>query len=463
MGSLSISLMRVVVGDSGRPWMAQDSLASISARELPFQEGLEMPTTATDAPDSMTTTDLGAIQPEAIDAEVVEPAGTLATLPQGDHLLALFQEVAAEGNPLEGILGPNLSRETAATYRRDWRGFADWLLALAGLSDPLADDAAVLSSLMRWLALGGPAARRLVERWRDELTAAGRSRAYVNRRLAALKHLGRVAEQRGVVADLRLDLIDGVRRGGAVKNMAGPKQTATLVALIAAAEAVANSPAAAARNRCVLLLLIQNGLRRGEIARLNLSDWDPARPTELLIRGKGRSTREGITISAAAAGAIEMWLGLRAEVVSKDGTRLPVGPQAPLLCGVDRANLSRVRTKLPAALQAARQEAAAMAPGSAPWVEVMSEAYSCCRMDGSAIYRLVAAVGQLCPEVPTLSPHRLRHAAVTALVNAGQDLAQAQAFARHKSPATTSRYFDDKAAQQAGATALLAELTAGAA
>jgi integrase/recombinase XerC len=403
----------------------------------------------------------GTFQAAPIDAEVVEPAGALATTAAGDALLERFRAAAEQANPLEGILGPRVSRSTATTYRRDWRAFATWLLELAGMQAPLEDDDAVLASLMRWLALGGPQARRLVERWRDEMAAAGKSKAYINRQLQALKYLGRSAEQRGLVENLRLDLVDSVRRGEAIRDMAGPQELPVLRSLVSTAAAVGFTPAGAARNTAVAMLLLQNGLRRGEIARLNLADWSPERPLELRIRGKGRSNRETITISKAAAGAIELWLGLRAEIVDPDGTALPTEPEAPLFCGTDRAVLGRIRSRLATELAAAHAEAADIVPGSAPWVELISEAYRCCRLDGSAIYRLVSRMGQATPEISkTLSPHRLRHSAVTALVNNGVDLAGAQAFARHASPSTTAKYFDNKAERQAASTELLAQLTA---
>jgi len=78
---------------------------------------------------------------------------------------------------------------------------------------------------------------------------------------------------------------------------------------------------------------------------------------------------------------------------------------------------------------------------------------------GKAVYRLVAALGT---EGKTLSPHRLRHGAVTTLVaDLRMPMEQAQALARHKSVATTCRYFDRSGELQAEATASLGQLLAG--
>jgi integrase/recombinase XerC len=79
---------------------------------------------------------------------------------------------------------------------------------------------------------------------------------------------------------------------------------------------------------------------------------------------------------------------------------------------------------------------------------------------GKAVYRLVAALGAA--EGKTLSPHRLRHGAVTTLVaDLRMPMEQAQALARHKSVATTCRYFDRAGELQAEATASLGSLLVG--
>jgi len=76
---------------------------------------------------------------------------------------------------------------------------------------------------------------------------------------------------------------------------------------------------------------------------------------------------------------------------------------------------------------------------------------------GNAIYRLVRAMGAAALEGRLLSPHRLRHSAVsTAVAELGFSMADAQALARHKSAATTQSYFDRSAELQAKVTSALA-------
>jgi integrase len=61
-----------------------------------------------------------------------------------------------------------------------------------------------------------------------------------------------------------------------------------------------------------------------------------------------------------------------------------------------------------------------------------------------------------------VSPHRLRHSAVTtAVADLGFSMADAQALARHKNVATTQSYFDRSGELQAKVTTGLAAFIAG--
>lgn len=143
-------------------------------------------------------------------------------------------------------------------------------------------------------------------------------------------------------------------------------------------------------------------------------------------------------------------------------------PWAPLFCALDRAAETRSTKDLPLALEQAQANLAALAgpegkppsEGSPIWWEEMTLATTSVAFTGKAVYRLVAALGAA--EGKTLSPHRLRHGAVTTLVaDLRMPMEQAQALARHKSVATTCRYFDRAGELQAEATASLGSLLVG--
>jgi integrase/recombinase XerC len=287
----------------------------------------------------------------------------------------------------------------------------------------------------------------------------GLAAATIGRRLASLKFLARQAALKEL-ADIRLHLLKAPRPEKR-RDMRGPSGVAALTDLVARAEAAGTSTAAKARNRAVALLLLTNALRRGEIGRLAMADWSPEQPLQLAIRGKGRKEKELVTITAATATALEAWLALRP-------SWMPTEPWAPLFCALDRAAESRASKDLPLALEQAHRnleemagpDGKAPAEGSPIWWEEMTLATTSVAFTGKAVYRLVAALGAA--EGKTLSPHRLRHGAVTTLVaDLRMPMEQAQALARHKSVATTCRYFDRAGELQAEATASLGSLLVG--
>jgi integrase/recombinase XerC len=106
--------------------------------------------------------------------------------------------------------------------------------------------------------------------------------------------------------------------------------------------------------------------------------------------------------------------------------------------------------------------AAGSAEGTPPWLEEMGLACTSWSFGGNAIYRLVRAMGAEALEGRVVSPHRLRHSAVTtAVADLGFSMADAQALARHKNVATTQGYFDRSGELQAKVTTGLAQFLAG--
>lgn len=404
---------------------------------------------------------------DILEAELVEapPTGgeseALAPSKRGPSLLTIrLEQVARERDPLADALQQTLGRESREAYLKDWRAFARWLALVAGhpeTSQDLSDPEVVLQAMTSWLQLGDQTARSLVQRWVADLTRQGLASATIGRRLASLKWLARQAALKDL-ADVRLHLLRGPKPEKR-RDMRGPSGVQNLADLVAGAERLATSPAAAARNRAVALLLLTNALRRGEIGRLALADWSPKDRLQLAIRGKGRTERELVTITETTAAALEAWLALRPK-------EMPTEPWAPLFCALDRAAHRRLAA-LPVALEKARQNLLAMAgpegrppaEGTPAWWEEMHLATVGVAFSGAAIYRLVAALGA---EGKNLSPHRLRHSAVTTLVaDLRLPMEQAQALARHRSVATTCSYFDRSGELQAEATASLGALLAG--
>jgi integrase/recombinase XerD len=176
-------------------------------------------------------------------------------------------------------------------------------------------------------------------------------------------------------------------------------------ALLAAADA--DTRPSALRTRALLRLLLANALRVGELVALTTDDLGHARGHRTLrIRGKGGKTAT-VPIAPATAAAIEAYLASR-----EDLRPLPV---------------------------------AAAAAGAGPAVAPLFATSTGKALDQAAVWRVLRRLAREAgPDVAEvaekLSPHSLRHTAITAALDAGVSLRDAQDYARHADPRTTRRY-----------------------
>jgi site-specific recombinase XerD len=145
-----------------------------------------------------------------------------------------------------------------------------------------------------------------------------------------------------------------------------------------------------ARDAALLALAYGCGLRRAEIAALDLSDYDPAQGT-LRVRGKGNKQRE-VPATNGAADAINAWIQERG------------AEPGPLLLPITRG-----RRIVPHRLTA-------------------QTVYAVAR-------KRAAEAG-----ISAFSPHDLRRSFVSDLLSAGADLSAVQALAGHSNIGTTARY-----------------------
>lgn len=265
------------------------------------------------------------------------------------------------------------SEKTVEAYRQDLTDFAEYIGA-----DSTEDGAAEL------IAAGQGRANVLVLNYRNRLVENDLAAATINRRLAALRSLtklarttGRVSwalEVPGVKAEARRDT-RGPGRGGIVKMLAdlgrGKK---------------------AARDKVILRLLFDLGLRRGEVAALDYEDAD-LEAGEIRIISKGHREKQALTLPDQTAEALKAWIDIRGSA-----------PGA-LFTNADRAGKGNGR------LQA----------------------------DG--IYRMIRRRGELAGL--KVRPHSIRHTAITtALDLVNGDIRAAAKFSRHRDIRTLSIYDD---------------------
>ncbi|WP_373539296.1 tyrosine-type recombinase/integrase [Chamaesiphon sp.] len=164
------------------------------------------------------------------------------------------------------------------------------------------------------------------------------------------------------------------------------------------------------RDYAILRLLWDNALRRNEICSLDGGDFDKS--GRLSILGKGKIQKSHIDLSPATTSAIEQWLAARDDCRKED----------PLFTSLDRRSKGH-------------------------------------RLDGSTIYRLVREFSEAAGIDKIVSPHRIRHSAITAYLDASDgNIRAAQGLSRHTNLNTLTRYDDNRHKYQAIATNTLADL-----
>jgi len=166
------------------------------------------------------------------------------------------------------------------------------------------------------------------------------------------------------------------------------------------------------RDRVLLLLLWENGLRRAEVSSLDVRHFDSKRLT-LEIMGKGRDSRERVGITQRLADEICWMLG--------DRPKKPI-PTDPLFVSY-RSN-----------------------------GEIS-------RLSPDRIYKIVRNSAERAGLSRTFSPHRMRHTCISLFLDAASgDTRAAQALSRHKDGNTLAIYDDRRKDLQRGVSERLSEL-----
>lgn len=256
-----------------------------------------------------------------------------------------------------------------------------------------------------FLALDRYQAMTLVLRYRRILTDRGLAPSTINTRLAAIKSLVGYARK---VGECEYDLADveGVRVE-IYRDTSGvnPTEYQGMIGIFD------RETPKGVRDYAILRLLWDNALRRAELCQANVKDFDPI-GGKLWIIGKGKIQRQPIDLSSQAVKAIQAWLAMRGKFKGTD----------PLFCTLDRATKGH-------------------------------------RLSGNAIYNLVRDTGTAAGVYKVMSPHRVRHSAITAALDATNgDTRRVQKLSRHADLNTLTRYDDNRRHHQGEVTKILAEL-----
>lgn len=253
-----------------------------------------------------------------------------------------------------------------------------------------------LAAWLDWLRIAGVdvlAARRVhLDLWVRQLLDRGAAASSTARRLSALTSFYRHLVEHDVLA---ANPVAAVRR-----PTVDPDHTTTVGldrdqarAFLAAADA--DTGPARLRTAAAARLLLHLGLRVDELAAADVADLGHDRGHRVLTVTRKGGRRTTVVLPAATASSLDAYLTDRA------CRRLNNPPTGPLL---------------------------ATATGG--------------RLDQAALWKLVRRLARTAgiPSWDQLSPHSLRHSAITLALDAGAALRDVQDYAGHRDPRTTRRY-----------------------
>jgi integrase/recombinase XerC len=205
--------------------------------------------------------------------------------------------IAEERDILKDFLDSKTSVNTKRAYAKDLRRF---------FQDMFAEDASP-EVLQQFLLLSRMDALRMVVQYQSWLAEQGLAGATINRRLAAIKSLVEYAYSLGMI-DWQLPRLkrkpENKYRDTTGVNIEQMKKMMVVPDL---------TTIQGKRSYVILRLLCENGLRRGELANLRLShvDFDS---NQIQIYGKGQGNNAlWIDVSDRALDAVAEWLKVRPE------------------------------------------------------------------------------------------------------------------------------------------------------
>ena len=312
------------------------------------------------------------------------------------------------------LLNSRLSHLTPVPTVTDWeRVLTDWLATKRSphtrrvyqkdIENFLSD---IDMESGKFLSLDRHGAYALVSRYKGELIKNNLKSATINRRLAAIKSLVAFSYNCGH-CEFMLEAVKGEKMSSYRDTTGVDPETFKRVL-----GGIDRETLKGIRDYALLMLLWSNALRRSEVSKANIGDFDPTAKT-LRIFGKGRGNNsEIISLGSATVTAIESWLEARGEHQ----------PDKALFCSVNIG-------------------------------------YKDGRLCTQSIYDIVKSRCQSAGITKTMSPHRVRHSAITAALEAtGGDVRRVQKLSRHSSLNTLLIYDDNRRNHQGEVTDILDSL-----
>lgn len=235
-------------------------------------------------------------------------------------------------------------------------------------------------------------ANGLVLAYRNKMSENGLAPATINRRLAALRALIKLAKTLGIITwEIEIPNV----KNESYRDLRGPGIFAIKKVVLSLSQ---SSIPKAKRDLAILRLLYDLGLRRNELVSLDLEHLDLS-AGNVSILGKGRSGRVQLTLPMETKAALEVWISIRGN------------DPGPLFSNFDHNPKSKDK-----------------------------------RLTGTGLYLLIRKyrLGR---------PHGIRHTAISeALDKTGGDVRSVRQFSRHRSVNTVLIY-DDVRTDKAGSIA----------
>ena len=308
---------------------------------------------------------------------------------------SLSQLACERTDLLADFLKDKSAKTTRTEYGKDLRQFFMFLS-----DEPITQLVAEFLSLDQFEAIA------LVLKYKASMTERGLKESTINRRLAAIKSMVNFARKLGKcsynLADIKGEKVQLYRDTKGVS-----KEVYKKLLDVPDRETLKGK-----RDYAILRLLWGNALRRNEAIQSDIKDFDPeARTLAILGKGKG-SQKETITLSLATVEALQDWLFARSEPDINQ----------PLFIALDRSSYGH-------------------------------------RMSGTAVYKVIQDVASKAGLSKHLSPHRIRHSAITAALDAtGGDVRSVQKLSRHADINILLIYDDNRKNVQGAITEMLSDL-----
>ncbi len=271
------------------------------------------------------------------------------------------------------------NQKTIDAYRQDLEDFKQFLKAST------VDEAA-----KTLLSCGHGQANALALAYKTNLIDRGLQSATVNRRLAPLRSLVKLARTLGMIT-FTLEIRN--MKNQVYRDTKGPGK-AGYKAILDKARLGRKEPKAI-RDQAILHLLYDLGLRRGEVVSLDLADLNLETGT-LAVIGKGKTQKISLTLPTETKAALYSWLQIRG------------GDPGPLFTNLDPAKKGNNR------------------------------------LSGNGLYRIIRDLGKKAG-LKSIKPHGLRHSAITeALTLTNGNYRAVVKFSRHANIQTITLYDDNR-------------------